>query len=58
MPPTWHAKYRSGFMTLPLALLLTLPVVLRCFKGLKLGSLLVRSHKVDTRIYVVQAAGA
>jgi hypothetical protein len=40
-------------MTISLALLLEQSAMFRCLEGLKSGSFLVRSHKVDTRIYIV-----
>jgi hypothetical protein len=40
------------------SLLLEQPAMFRCLEGLKSGSFLVRSHKVDTRIYMVSATRA
>jgi hypothetical protein len=58
MPPTWRAKCRSGFTTLP-------PVPLleqyRCgflLEGLRSPWSWLSGNTVDTRIYVVQTAGA
>jgi hypothetical protein len=47
--------FRGGFTILSSALLLKQSIVIHYLKGLKSDSLLVRSHKMDTRIYIVRA---
>jgi hypothetical protein len=42
-------------MTFLSVLLLEQSIVVPCLEALKSGSCLVRSYKVDTRIYVVRA---
>jgi hypothetical protein len=49
---------RSGFTTLPPKQLLEPPTVVRCWWGLGLSSSSYGESTVDTRIYVVQTAGA
>jgi hypothetical protein len=52
-----NASYQSGFTTLPPAPLLEQPAVVRCLRGLGLSSFSYGGSMVDTRIYMVQAAG-
>jgi hypothetical protein len=57
-PHKIHPGCRSGFTTLPPKQLLEPPTVVRCWWGLGLSSSSYGESTVDTRIYVIQTAGA